>query len=100
MGWRSTWTHQIQYRPPDPPWSERISDPEIRYSFKIPDTELWKSGTVTTGRGLLDSVSRRIAELEEDARYRDTVAETKRRHIEELTGLQGRAFTHVQELAQ
>ena len=91
---------QIQYRPPDPPWSERICDPEIRYSFKLPDTELWKSGTVTTGRGLLDSVSRKIAELEEDARYRDTVAETKRRQIEELTGLQDRSFTHAQELAQ
>jgi len=91
---------QIQYRPPDPPWPERICDPEIRHSFKLPDTELWKSGTVTTGRGLLDSISRKIAELEDDARYRDNVAETKRRQIEELTGLQGRSFTHAQELAQ
>src|SRR5579871_1021541 len=82
------------------PWPERISDPEIRYSFKLPDTELWKSGNVTTGRGLFDSMSRKIAELEEDARYRDTVAETKRRQIEELTGLQDRSFTHAQELAQ
>ena len=89
---------QIQYRPADPPWSERICDPEIRYSFKLPGTELWKSGTVTTGRGLLDSISRKIAELEEDARYRDNVAETKRRQIEELTGLHGRAFTHGAEL--
>ena len=90
---------QVQYRPPEPPWSERISDPEIRYSLKVPGTDIWKSGNVTTGRGFLDSVCRKIAELEEDARYRESVAQSKRRQIEELTGLQDRPFTHAQELA-
>jgi hypothetical protein len=91
---------QIQYRAADGPWAERISDPEIRYSFKISSTDLWKSGNVTTGRGLAESVTRRIAELEDDARHRDRIAETKRRQIVELTGLQNRGFTHAEELEQ
>jgi hypothetical protein len=45
---------QAQYRAADGSWSERIWDPEIRYSFKIPNTDLWKSGNVTTGRGFPD----------------------------------------------
>ena len=57
----------------------------------------WESGTVTTGRGFLDSVCRTITELE-DARYRESVAQSKRRQIEELTALQGRSFTHAQEV--
>jgi hypothetical protein len=91
---------QIQYRAPDSLFPERISDPEIRYSFKIPNTDLWKSGNITTGRGLAESVTRKMAELEDDARHRDRVAETKRRQIVELTGLQDRAFTHADELVQ
>jgi len=90
----------IHYRAADGSWPERISDPEIRYSFKIPNTDLWKSGNITTGRGLAESVSRKIAELDDDARHRDRIAETKRRQIVELTGLQNRAFTHTDELAQ
>ena len=43
---------QIQYRAGDGTWPEHISDPEIRYSFRIPNTDLWKSGNITTGRGL------------------------------------------------
>lgn len=65
---------------------------EIRCSFKIPGTDMWKSGNVTTGRGFLESVCRKIAELDEDARYRESVAQSKRRQIEELTGLQNRAY--------
>jgi hypothetical protein len=91
---------QIQYRAADTQMPERISNPEIRYSFKIPNTDLWKSGNVTTGKGLLESVSRKMAELDEDARYRDRVAETKRRRIVELTGLENRTFTHAEELEQ
>ena len=91
---------QIQYRAADSGFPERISDPEIRYSFKIPNMDLWKSGNITTGRGFAESVSRKIAELEDDARYRDRIAETKRRQIVELTGLQNRAFTHTDELEQ
>jgi N12 class adenine-specific DNA methylase len=91
---------QIQYRAPDIQWPERISDPEIRYSFKIPNTDVWKSGNITTGRGLAESVSRKMAEFEDDARYRDRIAETKRRQIVELTGLQGRTFTHADELEE
>lgn len=90
---------QIQYRAADIRMPERTSDPEIRYSFKIPNTDLWKSGNVTTGRGLAESVSRKMAELEEDAMYRDRVAETKRRQIVELTGLKDRTFTHSDDLA-
>jgi N12 class adenine-specific DNA methylase/adenine-specific DNA methylase len=91
---------QIQYRAADIQTPERISDPEVRYSFKIPNTDLWKSGNITTGRGLTDSVARKMAELEKDARQRDCIAETKRRQIVELTGLQDRAFTHAEELAR
>ena len=91
---------QVHYRAADGSWPERISDPEIRYSIKIPNTDLWKSGNITTGRGLAESVSRKIAELDDDARHRDRIAETKRRQIVELTGLQNRAFTHSDELAQ
>jgi hypothetical protein len=91
---------QIHYRAADGSRPERISDPEIRYSFKIPNTDLWKSGNITTGRGLAESVSRKIAELDDDARQRDRTAETKRRQVVELTGLQNRAFTHTDELAQ
>jgi N12 class adenine-specific DNA methylase len=91
---------QIQYRAPDIHLPERISDPEIRYSFKIPNTDLWKSGNITTGRGLAESVARKMAELEDDAKHRDRIAETKRRQIVELTGLQDRTFTHAEELTQ
>jgi len=90
----------IQYRAADMRYEERVSDPEIRYSFKIPNTDLWKSGNVTTGRGLVESVTRKVAELPDDAGYRDRIAETKRRQIVELTGLQDRAFTHDDELAE
>ena len=79
-------------------FEERVSDPEIRYSFKIPNTDLWKSGNITTGRGMVESVARKVAELPADASYRDRIAETKRRQIVELTGLQDRAFTHEEEL--
>jgi hypothetical protein len=89
---------QIQYRAADASFAERISDPEIRYSFKIPNTELWKSDNVTTGRGLAESVARRVAELDDDAKQRDRIAETKNRQIAELTGLQDRTFTHAGEL--
>jgi hypothetical protein len=89
---------QIQYRAPDIQWPERLSDPEIRYSLKIFNTDLWKSGNITTGRGLIESITRRISELEEDAKSRDRVAETKRRQILELTGLKDRAFTYEDEL--
>jgi hypothetical protein len=34
---------QVQFRPAEGIYSERISDPEIRYSLKVPDTDLWKS---------------------------------------------------------
>ena len=54
----------------------------------------------TTGRGLAESVTRKVAELPDDAGYRDRIAETKRRQIVELTGLQDRAFTHDAELAE
>lgn len=91
---------QIQYRPAEMLLPERVSDPEIRYSIRIPNTDVWKSGHITTGRGLVDAVTRKIAELEEDARYRDRIAETKRRQIVELAGLQNRIFTHDDELAQ
>jgi hypothetical protein len=91
---------QIQYRAADSGFPERISDPEIRYSFKIPNVELWKSGSITTGRGFAESVSRKIAELPDDATQRDRIAETKRRQIVELTGLQNREFTHADELQQ
>jgi hypothetical protein len=91
---------QIQYRAADGPWAERISDPEIRYSFKIPNTDLWKSGNITTGRGLAESVTRKIGELLDDARIRENQAETKHRQITELSGLQDRTFTHADELAQ
>src|SRR5947209_4438042 len=67
-----------------------VSDPEIRYSFRVPNTDLWKSGTVTTGRGVIESVTRRIAELPDDATYRDRLAATKRRQIVELACLQTR----------
>src|SRR5439155_5080623 len=80
-------------------WPERLSDPEIRYSLKIPNTDLWKSGNITTGRGLIESVTRRIFELEDDAKSRDRIAETKRRQILELTGVKDRAFTYDDELA-
>jgi len=91
---------QVQYRAADLRYEERVSDPEIRYSIKIPNTDLWKSGNITTGRGLVESVSRKVAELPDDASYRDRIAETKRRQIVELTGLQDRAFTHEEELAE
>ena len=91
---------QIQYRAADGQMPESFTDPEIRYSFKIPNTDIWKSGNITTGRGLAESVSRRIAELEDDASNRDRIAETKRRQIIELAGLQDRTFTHAHELAQ
>jgi hypothetical protein len=91
---------QIQYRAGDGNWPEHISDPEIRYSFRIPNTDLWKSGNITTGRGMVESVTRKIAELQDDAKYRDRIAESKRRQIVELTGLQDRAFTHADELTQ
>lgn len=91
---------QIQYRPAEMLLPERVSDPEIRYSIRIPNTDVWKSGHITTGRGLVDAVARKIAELEEDARYRDRISETKRRQIVELAGLQNRIFTHDDELAQ
>jgi hypothetical protein len=91
---------QVQYRAMEIRFEERVSDPEIRYSFKVPNTDLWKSGNITTGRGLVESVTRKVAELQEDAGYRDRIAETKRRQIVELTGLQGRAFTHDAELAE
>jgi N12 class adenine-specific DNA methylase len=89
---------QAQYRAADIRFEERVSDPEIRYSFRIPNTDLWKSGTITTCRGLLESVTRKVGELPDDATYRDRIAETKRRQIVELTGLQDRAFTHEDEL--
>lgn len=91
---------QIQYRAPDTNWPERLSEPEVRYSFKIPDTELWKSGNVTTGRGLVESIRRRIAELQDDAVARDRMVETKRRQIAELTGLRDRTFSYADELTQ
>jgi N12 class adenine-specific DNA methylase len=91
---------QIQYRAADSGFAERTSDPEIRYSFKIPNVDLWKSGNITTGRGFAESVSRKIAELPDDARNRDQIAETKRRQIVELTGLQNREFTHTDELSK
>jgi len=90
----------VQFRAADMRFEERVSDPEIRYSFKIPNTELWKSANITTGRGLVESVARKVAELPDDASYRDRIAETKRRQIVELTGLQDRAFTHDAELAE
>ncbi|HWB55182.1 MAG TPA: helicase-related protein [Tepidisphaeraceae bacterium] len=91
---------QIQYRATTPGWPERILDPEIRYWFKVPSTDLWKSGHVTTGRGLAESVYRKVAELEEDAKQRERLAETKRRQMTELAGLQNRQFTHAEELLQ
>ncbi len=90
----------IQYRAPDGAMPERISEPEIRYTLRIPGTDVWKSANITTGRGLAESVARRIAELEDEAGRRDRIAETKRRRIVELAGLQDRAFTHTDELAQ
>ena len=90
---------QAQYRAGDGRWPEHLSDPEIRYSFRIAGTDLWKSGNITTGRGLAESISRRIAELPDDARYRERTAETKRRQILELTDLQKREFSHAAELA-
>ena len=42
---------QIQYRAADVSSPERMSDPEIRYSFKIPNTDLWKSGNITPDAG-------------------------------------------------
>lgn len=90
----------VQYRAADMRFEERVSDPEIRYSFKIPNTDLWKSGNITTGRGLVESVTRKVAELPDDAAYRDRIAETKRRQIVELTGLKDRAFTHEEEMAE
>jgi N12 class adenine-specific DNA methylase/adenine-specific DNA methylase len=89
---------QIQFRPADGLYSERTSDPEIRYSFRIGTVDLWKSAHVTTGRGFIESVCRKIAELPDDARYRDGVADSKRRQTVELAGLQDRAFTHADEL--
>jgi N12 class adenine-specific DNA methylase len=89
---------QIQYRAPDTSWPERLSEPEVRYSFRIPDTELWKSGNVTTGRGLVESIRRKVVELEEDAVARDRLVETKRRQIAELSGLRNRTFTYAEEL--
>ena len=50
---------QIQYRAADISSPERMSDPEIRYSFKIPNTDLWKSGRITTGRGMAESITRK-----------------------------------------
>jgi N12 class adenine-specific DNA methylase len=91
---------QAQYRAADGSWPERIADPEIRYSFKLPNTDLWKSGTVTTGRGLIEAVRRKLAELENDARERDRIAEAKRRQIIELTGLRERSFSHASELME
>src|SRR5205085_1915184 len=91
---------QIQFRAESPGWPQRILDPEIRYWFKIINTDLWKSGNITTGRGLAESVTRKIAELPDDAKHRDTVTQTKRRQIAELTGLQDRAFTYSDELVQ
>ena len=89
---------QGQYRPADVLWPERMTEPEVRYSFRVGNTDLWKSGNVTTGRGFLESVSRRVAELADDAALRERIAETKRRQIVELTGLQDRTFTHADEL--
>lgn len=91
---------QIQYRPGAGELPERISDPEIRYAFKVPNTDFWKSGHVTTGRGFLESLARRIAELPEDANARNRVADAKRRQIIELSGLEDRPFTHAEELVQ
>ncbi|MCL2641838.1 MAG: hypothetical protein FWD53_13390, partial [Phycisphaerales bacterium] len=91
---------QIQYHPASILAPERMSAPEIRYSFHVPNTDLWKSGIITTGRGFIESVTRRIAELTEDANFRDRIATTKKRQIMELTGLQNRTFTHTKELAQ
>jgi hypothetical protein len=91
---------QIQYRAGEGLSPERIFDPEIRYSFKIPNVDLWKSGNITTGRGLIESTFRKINELSDDAAHREKVAETKRRQIAELTGLQNRIFTHGDELMQ
>ncbi len=91
---------QIQYRAAGKGLPERMSDPEIRYTFKIPNTDLWKSGYVTTGRGLAESVTRKMAELQDDAVQRDGLAQTKRRQIVELTGLQDRTFTHTDDLVQ
>ncbi|MCL2648439.1 MAG: hypothetical protein FWD61_15760 [Phycisphaerales bacterium] len=45
-----------------------MTDSEIRYSFHIPNTDLWKSGIITTGRRFIESVARRIAELTDDAK--------------------------------
>ena len=70
---------QIQYRAADVSSPERMSDPEIRYSFKIPNTDLWKSGNITPGRGFAESVTRKMAELEDNAKYRERISETKRR---------------------
>lgn len=89
---------QIQFRPADALWAQRISDPEIRYAFPLMNTDIWKSGNITTGRGLLDAVYRRIADLPEDAQSREEVGETKRRQIVELTGLLERPFTYAEEL--
>lgn len=89
---------QIQYRAASGLAAERICDPDIRYSFRIANSDLWKSGNITTGRGLAESVTRRIAELQDDAAYRDRLAETKRRQIAELTALQDRSFTHADDL--
>lgn len=91
---------QIQFRPADALWAQRISDPEIRYAFRLPNTDLWKSGNVTTGRGLLEAVCRRIADLPQDARSREELGETKRRQIVELTGLQDRPFAYIKELLE
>lgn len=89
---------QAQYRPADVLFPERTSDPEIRYSFRLANTDLWKSGNITTGRGFIESVTRRVAELADDATQRERIAETKRRQIAELTGLRDRTFTYADEL--
>lgn len=91
---------QIQYRIANKGKPERISEPEVHYSFKIPGTDLWKSGFVTSGRGLADAVCRKVAELSDDAVYRDRIVETRRRQIIELSGLKDRVFTHGDELIQ
>ena len=89
---------QVQYRPADVLWPERTSDPDIRYSFRLPGTDLWKPGNITTGRGLIESVARKVAGLADDAKYRGCIAETKRRQIAEFTGSQDRTFAHADEL--
>jgi hypothetical protein len=91
---------QIHYRPESEGIPERVSDPEIHYSFKIPGTDLWKSGNITTGRGFVESIARKMTELDDDAKHRDQLADTKRRRIVELAGIQDRTFAYQQELVQ